>query len=39
MNPGDLAIDLAYSDTEKKSTTYYILYNHSWGGLLSTFNH
>ena len=40
INPGGPAIDLAYSDTEKKST--YILYssinNHSWAGLLSTFN-
>ncbi|MAQ69739.1 MAG: hypothetical protein CMD23_01415, partial [Flavobacteriales bacterium] len=41
INPGGPAIDLAYSDSEKKST--YILYssinNHYWTGLLSTFNH
>jgi iron complex outermembrane receptor protein len=41
INPGGPAIDLAYSDLEKKST--YILYssinNHYWTGLLSTFNH
>jgi len=40
INPGGPAIDLAYSDTEKKSA--YILYssinNHYWGGLLSTYN-
>ena len=40
INPGGPAIDLAYSDSEKKST--YILYssinNHSWAGLLSTYN-
>ena len=38
---GDLSIDLAYSDSENKSTSflYSSINNHYWGGLLSTFNH
>jgi len=37
---GDLSIDLAYSDSENKSTSilYSSINNHYWGGLLSTFN-
>ena len=41
INPGGPAIDLAYSETEKKSTSilYSSINNHYWGGLLSTYNH
>ena len=40
INPGGPAIDLAYSDSEKKSTGILnsSINNHYWGGFLSTFN-
>ena len=40
INPGGPAIDLAYSDSEKKSTGILnsSINNHYWGGVLSTFN-
>ena len=41
INPGGPAIDLAYSEYEKKSVQILAsaINNHSWAGLLSTFNH
>ena len=41
INPGGPAIDLAYSEYEKKSVQILAsaINNHSWPGLLSTFNH
>jgi len=41
INPGGPAIDLAYSETEKKATSilYSSINNHYWTGLLSTFSH
>tara|TARA_Y100000994_G_scaffold159072_1_gene130410 strand:- start:50417 stop:53218 length:2802 start_codon:yes stop_codon:yes gene_type:complete len=41
INPGGPAIDLAFSDTEKKSVSILnsSINNHSWFGLLSTWNH
>jgi len=41
INPGGPAIDEAYSNNEKKSTTILrsSINNHYWGGLLTTFDH
>ena len=41
INPGGPAIDLAYSENERKSKQILTssINNHSWTGLLSTLNH